>query len=59
MNIDEMSVKSYLNVLASDSPAPGGGSASALCGAQGAALVTMVAGLTVGKKKYAHRASSP
>jgi len=48
-----MSVGGYLDRMASDAPAPGGGSASALCGAQGAGLVTMVAGLTVGKKKYA------
>ena len=41
-----------LKRLSSDVPAPGGGSASALCGAQGAALVQMVAGLTLGRKKY-------
>ena len=53
MKLVEMTVDSYIDLVASDSPAPGGGSASALCGAQGAGLVTMVAGLTVGKKKYA------
>lgn len=47
-----MTVCSYLDLLNSDAPAPGGGSASALCGAQGAALISMVAGLTIGKKKY-------
>lgn len=47
-----MTVTSYLDLLNSDAPAPGGGSASALCGAQGAALVSMVAGLTIGRKKY-------
>lgn len=47
-----MAVTSYLDLLNSDAPAPGGGSASAFCGAQGAALVSMVAGLTIGKKKY-------
>lgn len=52
MKLAEMTVASYLDVLNSDAPAPGGGSASALCGAQGAALVSMVAGLTIGKKKY-------
>ncbi len=52
MKLSEMTVTSYLDVLNSDAPAPGGGSASALCGAQGAALVSMVAGLTIGKKKY-------
>lgn len=53
MKLTEMTVDTYLDTMASDAPAPGGGSASALCGAQGAGLVTMVAGLTVGSKKYA------
>ncbi len=52
MKLAEMTITSYLDLLNSDAPAPGGGSASALCGAQGAALVSMVAGLTIGKKKY-------
>ncbi len=52
MKLVEMTMSSYLDLLNSDAPAPGGGSASALCGAQGAALVSMVAGLTIGKKKY-------
>ena len=52
MKLAEMTVTEYLEILNSDAPAPGGGSASALCGAQGAALVSMVAGLTIGKKKY-------
>lgn len=43
----------FIDDLASPSPAPGGGSAAAYSGALGAALVSMVAGLTVGKKKYA------
>ncbi len=43
----------FLDALASDSPAPGGGSASAYSGAAAAALVAMVARLTVGRKKYA------
>lgn len=43
----------YLDKLASSSPEPGGGSASALAAAIGAALVSMVANLTVGKEKYA------
>jgi formiminotetrahydrofolate cyclodeaminase len=42
----------FLGELASDSPTPGGGSVAALCGALGAALNSMVANLTVGKKKY-------
>ncbi|MBQ3062025.1 MAG: cyclodeaminase/cyclohydrolase family protein [Clostridia bacterium] len=55
MKLAEMTVNAYLDTVASDAPAPGGGSASALCGAQGAGLATMVAGLTIGKKKYADR----
>ena len=43
----------FLAMLASDSPAPGGGAAAALAGATGAALAVMVAGLTVGRKRYA------
>jgi glutamate formiminotransferase/formiminotetrahydrofolate cyclodeaminase len=41
-----------LEALASATPAPGGGSAAAYSGAAGAALVAMVARLTIGKKKY-------
>ena len=44
---------SFLNELASALPAPGGGSAAAYAGAMGAALVAMVSGLTIGRKKYA------
>jgi len=44
---------SFLDALAEGTAAPGGGSASAYSGAAGAALVAMVARLTVGKKKYA------
>ena len=43
----------WLNTLASKSPIPGGGGASAIGGALAAALGQMVANLTVGKKKYA------
>ncbi len=53
MKLIEMDLKTYLNTMASDAPAPGGGSAAALCGAQGAALAAMVAGLTIGRKKFA------
>lgn len=44
---------SFLDELASAVPAPGGGSAAAYAGAMGAALVAMVSGLTIGRKKYA------
>jgi glutamate formiminotransferase/formiminotetrahydrofolate cyclodeaminase len=43
----------FLDALADGAPAPGGGSAAAYSGAAGAALVAMVARLTLGKKKYA------
>ncbi len=43
----------WLNTLASKSPVPGGGGASALVAAVGTALGNMVGSLTVGKKKYA------
>jgi glutamate formiminotransferase/formiminotetrahydrofolate cyclodeaminase len=44
---------SFLDALASGTPTPGGGSAAAYTGAMAAALVAMVARLTLGKKKYA------
>ena len=43
----------YLDELASEAPAPGGGSVAALVGALGAALVSMVTNLTLGKEKFA------
>jgi formiminotetrahydrofolate cyclodeaminase len=46
-------INSFLDELASSSPAPGGGSVAALAGALGAALTSMVCNLTIGKKKYA------
>jgi formiminotetrahydrofolate cyclodeaminase len=46
-------VAGFLDELASSVPAPGGGSVAALSGALGAALVSMVCNLTVGRKKYA------
>ncbi|MCR4407048.1 MAG: cyclodeaminase/cyclohydrolase family protein [Anaerolineae bacterium] len=46
-------VTTFLDELASSAPAPGGGSVAALAGALGAALVSMVCNLTVGKPKYA------
>ncbi len=52
MNIDQ-TLQNYLDDLASSQPAPGGGSASALSGAMGAALASMVCRLTLGKEAYA------
>jgi glutamate formiminotransferase/formiminotetrahydrofolate cyclodeaminase len=46
------SLPDFLNDLSSSAPTPGGGSAAALNGAIGVALMTMVANLTVGKKGY-------
>jgi glutamate formiminotransferase/formiminotetrahydrofolate cyclodeaminase len=47
------SVSGFVASVASSSPTPGGGSVVAHVGALAAALAQMVAGLTVGKKKYA------
>ncbi len=44
----------FVEILASKEPVPGGGGASALVGALGMALGSMVGNLTLGKKKYAH-----
>jgi glutamate formiminotransferase/formiminotetrahydrofolate cyclodeaminase len=48
-----ITVGGFLDEVASGTPTPGGGTVSALAGALGAALVSMVAGLTRGKKIYA------
>ncbi len=48
----DSSIREYLDAAASRSPAPGGGSVSALAAALGAAMSSMVANFTVGKKKY-------
>ena len=47
------SVSGFLAAIASSNPVPGGGSVAAHAGALAAALAQMVAGLTIGKKKYA------
>ena len=48
-----MTINEFAEIVASESPVPGGGSIAALCGSLSAALAEMVANLTVGKKKYA------
>ena len=56
MKLADMQVTQFCDVLASDAPAPGGGSTAALEGALGAALTAMVCGLTTigkSKEKYA------
>ena len=51
--IKYQSIQIFLDELASKSATPGGGSVSALMGAQSAALTSMVCNLTIGKPKYA------
>ena len=51
--LEEEQEPDFLDELAAGTPAPGGGSASARAGAMAAGLVSMVARLTIGKKKYA------
>lgn len=53
MEFTKQSCESFIEVLASKEPVPGGGGASALVGAVGTALGNMVGSLTLGKKKYA------
>ena len=56
MKLADSQVTQFCDVLASDAPAPGGGSTAALEGALGAALTAMVCGLTTigkSKEKYA------
>lgn len=48
----DLNLRGFANELSMDSPAPGGGSTAALCGALSAALSAMVSNLTVGKKEY-------
>ncbi|HEX3395596.1 MAG TPA: cyclodeaminase/cyclohydrolase family protein [Steroidobacteraceae bacterium] len=48
--ITERSVATFLDELASGAPTPGGGSAAAIIGAMGAALLSMVCNVTIGKK---------
>ena len=49
----DVSIEDFISSLASKESVPGGGGASALVGALGAALGSMVSNLTLGKKKYA------
>jgi glutamate formiminotransferase/formiminotetrahydrofolate cyclodeaminase len=48
----DFNLREFANELSMDSPAPGGGSTAALCGALSASLSSMVSNLTVGKKEY-------
>jgi formiminotetrahydrofolate cyclodeaminase len=51
MNLSK-TLHEYLDELSSNSPTPGGGNVSAICGALASSLGTMVCSLTIGKKKY-------
>ena len=53
MDMTMETCRKFVEVLASDAPAPGGGGAAALVGAIGTALGNMVGSLTVGNKRYA------
>ncbi len=53
MSFLNQDIQAFTDVLASKASVPGGGGASALVGAVGTALGSMVGALTVGKKKYA------
>jgi len=53
MKLAELRTDAFVDLVASDEPAPGGGSVAALEGALGAALTAMVAKMTQGRKKYA------
>jgi formiminotetrahydrofolate cyclodeaminase len=52
MSLVKLTVQDFVEQLASASPTPGGGSASALVGAVGAALVEMACNLTIGREKF-------
>ena len=53
MEMTKLSCEKFLAELAGKAPTPGGGGASAYCGALACALASMVGNLTVGKKTYA------
>ena len=52
MSLTKLTVEDFISELASASPTPGGGSASALAGAMAAAMVEMACNLTVGREKF-------
>lgn len=53
MELSDLSVRSFFELLGSNAAAPGGGSAAAMTGSLGAALSEMVSALTVGRTQYA------
>ena len=52
MSIARETVDGFLSTLASDAPTPGGGAVASVSGATGAALISMVCNLTIGRKGY-------
>ncbi|HMI74186.1 MAG TPA: cyclodeaminase/cyclohydrolase family protein [Steroidobacteraceae bacterium] len=50
--ITQRPLETFLDELASGAPTPGGGSAAAIMGAMGAALISMVCNVTIGKKGH-------
>ena len=50
--LTDLHTKEFLALLASDAPAPGGGGAAAIAASIASALTSMLANLTVGKKKF-------
>lgn len=52
-SIAAATIQSFLQDLSSHAPVPGGGAATALVGAMGAALISMVCNLTIGRPRYA------
>ena len=50
--LKDTSIELFLDDLASRNPTPSGGSAAAVMGAMGAALVSMVCNLTIGRTQY-------
>jgi formiminotetrahydrofolate cyclodeaminase len=52
VSLSSLSVRDFMDRLSSSAPVPGGGSASAMAAGLGASLISMVAGLSLGRPKY-------